>query len=256
MKTKHYLITATAAYLLFLLVYTPASVAITTLKKSLPQIKIEGVGGTIWNGSAQRITYTNKYIVENANWSICIWRLITGEACVELDGRYNDNDFHGEIGVNAAGTLKVRDLRTILNAETLGEQVKLPLGKLSGNIFLDIEQIKWAGDSIPAAEGVIKWSNAAITFAEKTDLGVVSIQIIEADDYPLTATISNNGGHVAISGQTNVGDDGAYSLELRLLPRNNASTNLSKNLGVFTKKQSDGSYLVENSGNLKQLGLM
>lgn len=229
---------------------------ITILKENFPQVRIEGVGGTIWNGSAQRITYTNKYILDDARWSICTWRLITGEACVELDAKYNDNDIHSEIGINMAGTLKARDLKTSLNAASLGDLLNLPIGQLSGNVFLDIEQLKWMGDSTPATTGIIKWDNAAITFAEKIELGAVSIQIIESDEYPISATISNNGGHMVINGHTNISDDGAYSLELRLQPGNNASANLRKNLGMFTKKQSDGSYTVENSGSLKQLEII
>jgi general secretion pathway protein N len=256
MKTKHFLIAAVSSYILFLLIYTPASAVIPILEKSLPQVKIEGVGGTIWNGRAQRITYTNKYILDDARWSICTWRLMIGEACVELDAKYNDNDLHSEIGINVAGTVKTRNLKVNLDAETLGKQLRLPLGKLSGDVFLDIEHMKWAGDSIPSTTGIIKWDNAAITFAEKVQLGAVSIHITESDEYPLTATISNKGGHMAINGSTNISDDGTYTLELKLLPGNNASTNLRKNLGLFAKKQSDGNYIIEDSGNLKQLGIL
>jgi len=255
MKTRHYLITVGVAYILFLLIYTPASAVISAFRDSVPQIKIEGVTGTIWNGRAQRITYSH-HVLENTHWSTCSWRLITGEACVELEAKYNDNNFHSEIGVNVTGTVKARDLQANLDAEALGEQLRLPLGKLSGDVLLNIEQLVWAGGYVPTAEGVIKWNNAAITLAEQTDLGMVSIQITESDEYPLTATLNNNGGHIAINGHINIGDDGTYSLELKLLPGNSASVNLRKNLGTFTKKQSDGSYLVENNGNLNELGIM
>lgn len=256
MKIKHFLIAAATSYILFLLVYTPASAVITILNESLPQVKIEGVGGTIWNGSAQRITYANKPILDDARWSICVWRLITGEACVELNAKYNGNDLHSEIGINVAGTFKVRDLKVSLDAETLGNQLNLPLGKLSGDVFLEIEHVEWASGSVPFTTGIIKWNNAAITFAETIQLGAISIHITESDEYPLTTTINNKGGQLAINGHTNISADGAYTLELRLLPGNNASTNLRKSLGMFANKQSDGNYIVEDSGNLKQLGII
>lgn len=256
MKIRHFLIAAVSSYILFLLIYAPASIVITALNESIPQIKIEGIAGTIWNGSAKRITYANKYTLDDAHWSVCTWRLIIGEACVELDAKYMLNDIHSEIGINVAGTLKARDIKANLDAETLGKQLNLPLGELSGDVFFDIEQLEWEGDSIPSTTGVINWNNAAVTFAEKIQLGTISIKITESDEFPLNATISNKGGHLAINGLTNINADGAYTLELRLLPDNSASTNLRKNIGLFAKKQSDGNYIIEDSGNLKQLGIL
>jgi len=256
MKIKHFLIVAITSYILFLLIYTPASTVIAALNENVPQIKIEGVDGTIWNGSAKRITFTNKHTLDDATWSTCTWRLITGEACIELNAMYRDNPFNSEIGINVAGTLKARDLKTSIDAATLGHLLKLPVGELSGDVFFNIEHLNWSSDSAPAAEGIIKWEYAAVSFAETTELGVIFINLSESDTHPLNASISNKGGHATINGHTNISDDGAYTLELRLLPGDNASINLRKNLGVFAKKQSDGSYIIENSGNLKQLGII
>lgn len=256
MKTKHLLITAISVYILFLLIYAPASYIVTFLEKNVVQIKVEGVTGTIWNGSAQRIIYSNSYILDDANWSICAWRLITGEACIELDAKYNNNDLEGEIGINVAGTIKARNIKTSINAETLGNQLKLPLGKLSGDMLFNIEYLTWTNNTVPGTTGTIRWSNSAITFAEKVQLGAITIEIIESDDYPITTTIINKAGHIAINGYINIDNDGAYNLELKLQPDDAATSNVRKSLAMFTKKQSDGSYIAKDSGNLKELGLI
>lgn len=256
MKTKHFLAAAACFYIFFLLAYIPTSEAIPILEKALPQLKIQGPAGTLWNGSAQRIIYSSKHRLDDAHWSICTWRLIIGEVCAGINAKYDNNDLRSEIGINVAGTLKIRDLAIIIDAEPLGDQLNLPIGKLSGNISLNIEHMELTNNSIPATTGTIKWSDATVTFSEKVQLGSIVIQITESDEYPLTATFSNNGGHLAISGRTDISDDATYNLELKLQPESNASTNLHKTLGMFTKKQTDGSYIVRNNGNLKESGIL
>jgi hypothetical protein len=39
-------------------------------------------------------------------------------------------------------------------------------------------------------------------------------------------------------------------------PNATASSNLSSSIAMFAKKQSNGEFILNNKGNLKQLGLM
>ena len=256
MNKKHLISTAIVSYILFVLVYVPASAMVKFFNDSIPHINIEGATGTIWDGSAQRVTLNNQYILDNANWSVCTWRLIIGEACIDLTTSYDNNILQGEVGINVFGTLIARNLQASLDAKELGITLNLPVGELSGDVSLNIETIKWNNEQLPDTDGAIKWRNASITLTEKIELGLISVHLSSSDEFPVTAMINNKDGQISVEGHTNISDDGTYALELRLKPGNNASSNLRKNLRMFTKKQPDGSYLVENSGNLKQLGII
>lgn len=255
MKSRYYVLTGVLIYALFLISNTPATI-IQRFDAQLPQFKLQTPGGTLWNGHAQRLTISSRHIIDNPDWSFCGWRLLLGELCVDLNASYLDTPFSAQISAGIAGSFRVSTLTVEADAQKLGELMGLPIGKLSGTASSEINTAVWQHGSVPSADGVITWKNAAITVAETASLGTVSIVLSESDEYPLTATINNKGGHIALNGSVNVLENGAYSLELNLTPNNQATNNLRNSLSMFAQKQANGSFVLKNSGNLKQYGLM
>ena len=113
-----------------------------------------------------------------------------------------------------------------------------------------------AQGSVPVIDGTLNWNRATVTIAETADLGNVSILINEKDDSPLAASISNKGGHLSLDGKLTTTLQGDYSLQLTMKPNSTASDNLVSSIAMFARKQRDGNFILNNSGNLKQLGLM
>lgn len=255
MKARHYIATGVLAYILFLVASTPATTAYL-FNEQLPHVKLQGLKGTLWNGSAQRVIISSKHILDDVSWSFCAWRLLTGELCLELDAYYQDNPFYGQVGKGLGGSVRVRDLVADIDAKTLGKLLEIPLGELSGNLSIEVASASWNQGSAPTADGLITWNDAAITVAETAKLGTMSIVLSESDNFPLNATITNKGGDIAIDGNANAVDDGTYNVELNLTPNSQATKNVRKSLEMFAQKQPNGSFIIKNSGNLDQLGLM
>lgn len=256
MKPRHYVITSVIAYIFFLIITLPATTLIGLLDESVPQINIQGADGTLWGGSAQRITISSKYVIDNVNWSFCSWRLLTAEACIDLEATYQNKPIQGQLGIGITGALVARDLYAEMDAQSLGNLAGLPIGELGGLISIQLESASWAHEKIPAAVGNIYWKNAAVIFTETARLGDVEITLAESDDFPLVATINNKGGQISLSGESHVSDDGSYNLELKLSPNNSASKNIRSSLKMFAEQQSDGSFVVKNAGNLEQFGIL
>lgn len=256
MKPKHYVITGVVTYILFLFTTLPATTITSLFGESVPEIKLQGVSGTIWNGSARRITISSKYVIDDVNWSICSWRLLTAEACIELDASYQNRPLQGQLGVGITGSFVARDLYTEIDARSLGNLAELPLGQLDGLISIQLESANWTHEQTPTAVGNIHWKNATVTIAEEAKLGDVEITLVESDDFPLMATIKNKGGHISISGESHVSNDGSYNIELKLTPNDTASKNLRSSLALFAKLKSNGTFVVKNTGNLKQFGIL
>lgn len=255
MKPRYYVLTGVLIYALFLISSTPATI-IQRFEEHFPQLKIQGPGGTLWNGHAQRLSISSRHIIDNPSWSFCGWRLLLGELCVDLNASYLDAPLAAQVSAGIGGTVNVNTLTAEVDAQKLGELIRLPIGKLSGTVSSDITTAAWRHGSVPSADGIITWKNAAITVAETASLGDVSIMLSESDEYPLTATINNKGGHIALNGHVNVLENGTYSLELNLVPNNQATNNIRNSLAMFARKQANGSFVLKNSGTLKQYGLM
>ncbi len=256
MKTRHYVITAVVSYIVFLLFTAPAAPVLNMLLEQGPQFRIQGISGTLWNGRAQSITIKSSHTLTNLNWSFTFWRLLTGELAINFDTKYKNQPVSGSVGIGLGNTVNLRDIRAKLDARSVGTMAGMPLGELSGIISVDLDNAYWDQETVPTANGTINWDKAAVTVAEKAELGNVSIILSESDNNPLIAKISNKGGHLKLNGQVVVNEDGKYSLELKLLPVTDASNNLKSSLAMFAKKQSDGNYVIKNSGNLQQLGLL
>lgn len=255
MRVKHYLVIGVIAYFLFLVVNIPASPIVHWAAGKSPQLSFQYASGTLWNGSAQQVTINNRYALNDVNWSFKLWRLLTAEAAVDFDASFDNRPVSGQFGIGITGAYVARDVIAQISASTLGDLIRLPLGELSGMIDLDLSFLRWSGGPALTAAGTMLWNKAAITVAERVELGRVSLEFDEADTFPLLATISNQGGNLSLSGDGNINDAGDYSIELKLLPENNASDNLRKSLAMFAKKQTNGSFIIKNSGNLTQLGL-
>ncbi|MCK4705243.1 MAG: type II secretion system protein N [Gammaproteobacteria bacterium] len=256
MKTKYYWITGILALAFFLIINIPASLVINSIKDQLPQIKIQHVSGSIWQGSARQITVQSKYIFKNVEWSICIAHLLLAEACVELDAVYNKNPLSGQVSIGLDNAIQAKNLKTTMTAQALSQIVTMPMGEIAGDISVDLETLNWQQGGIPSVTGVIKWNKASITIAETAQLGDIIVNLTESEDNPINAAISNTNGQLAIAGTASLKATTDYQLNLTLTPNDKASKNLKGSLSLFAKPQANGSFIVKNNGNLKQLGLM
>lgn len=256
MKIKHYLLIGFTSFILFLIIGIPASPIYHAIKDKFPQLQIHNINGTIWRGSAQQVTIKSRYILENVNWSICVTRLLIGEACVELFADYNDSPFSGQISVDLNQKIHGKNIKTSISANVLSQMITMPIGEIDGDVNVNLTTLHWKQGGVPAISGTILWNNASITFAETADLGNITITLNDPSENPINAEINNQSGQLAINGHASLNSNTDYKVNLKVIPRDNTSENIKNSLRLFAQPTSDGSFILKNSGNLKQLGLM
>jgi len=256
MKPRYYIISGIIAYLVFLIVSIPAAPVMAQIQNHVPTISIQGVSGSLWNGSAAAITVNQQHTINNTHWQINGWRLFTGTLSAHIETRYQQQDFSGDFGIRPAGSVLAKDVSARLDAATLTQLAQIPLAKLSGTIAIQLDRLEWQPEQVPRITGSVDWNDAAVTVAEEARLGNLKINITQSDDQPVHATFSNTGGDIKLDGEANVSEDGAYTLDLNLVPSQGASENIRSSLGLFAKPKPNGSFQLENHGNLKQFGLI
>jgi len=254
MRGRYYILVGVIAYLVFLVSTLPAAPVLGMFKDRMPVI-INNVSGSLWNGHAGTVV-TGKLTLDNVDWSFLPLHLLLAKAAIHVNAEFNNNPLSSRLSTGFSGNVAVDELSVKLDASDVASLVVLPLGELTGDFFLRINSATFQPGSVPRIDGTLNWNKAAITVAETADLGNVSILINEDDDSPLTAAISNKGGDLSLSGNLTTDETGLYSLELAMKPNASASDNLINSLGMVAKKQRNGEFILNNSGNLKQLGLM
>jgi hypothetical protein len=210
----------------------------------------------LWSGRAGAITTNKNITLKNVEWSFLPWRLLLASIAINVNAEFNNNPIDARLSTGISGNLSVDDLSMKLNAADVASLVSLPLGELSGIFQLHIDSAHIEQGLVPRVNGTLTWNRASVTIAERAELGNVSVLINEKDESPLSASISNKGGHLALNGTFTTSAQGEYSLQLSMKPNTTASSNLSSSIAMFARKQSNGEFIFNNKGNLKQLGLM
>jgi general secretion pathway protein N len=255
MKTRYYIFTAAGTYLLFLLATIPAQFITGIINENAP-VEMQGISGTLWNGRAYLITADNAITLNNTEWSFNVWKLLIGQLAVDMSTRYAGKDIETELGTSFLGRYFVSDLSASLTASDLAQLANIPLAQLSGLITLHIEHAQWQPGELPLATGEIKWRDATVTFADTASLGDVSVILGESEQQQLIASISNQGGDIAVEGTIELIPETDYSLDITLTPTASANNNIKQSLGMFAKRQANGEYQLKKSGSINQLGLM
>ncbi len=253
MKSRYYYIIALVVYVSVVIANTPANLLRDLIPESAP-VTLQRVTGTLWDGGAAKITINN-HVLQDTQWSFDGWQLLTGKFAFRLGARYQNAPVSGDVAVTPLGTLIVSDASIKLPATVVSEILQLPLVQLGGQFSLKLEQASYAYRSIPSVRGTLDWKSANVQVASTARLGDVVI-VATDDDMPVTATISNQGGDLKIQGTATLDDEGGYVLDLNLLPNKNSARNINNSLKLFAAPQADGSFQLNETGDLSQLGLM
>jgi len=255
MKQRYYVIIGVVSYLLFVLINTPAATILSMAEKNISMpVKFYGVQGSIWNGQADRVTIQAQPPLNNVQWSLNPLALLLASLSADIEAQIKQQKIVGNINISASGNISASDVRARLDASYVQSLLAMPFGELGGDFNLDIKSLQWSGKGLPVASGQIKWKNAKLTMVDSVDLGHVQLDIKPGKQGQLLASIKNQNGQLGIEGNASLSDDKRYTVDLNFNPQNNASNNIKQSLGMFARRQSNGSYQLKKSGNLKQLG--
>jgi general secretion pathway protein N len=252
MKKKYYYLTAVISYLVFLLTTIPANIINTVLGEDSPVI-LQGLSGTLWNGKAYSVSIDNSIKLQQTQWSLSAWKLLSGRVAIQTKTHYQNKLISAEIGSSFLGRVFVNDLRAQLKASDIAKISAIPMAQIDGLISLNIEHAEWKQGELPIASGQVLWKNASITVAETASLGDVNITLSESESGQLKADIKNQGGDINISGSAELSGDENYTVDVQLRPTASASNNIKNSLGFFAQKQKNGQYTLKKNGSLKEI---
>jgi len=236
MKKRYYIITAIVSYLFFTLSSVPAAKVISLVSdNSNMPVKLYGVYGSLWDGGANTVMIQGQPAsIDDLQWSI---------------------NPASNINISAMGDISASDVRAQIDASVMQKLVNMPLGELGGVFNINVEDFEMSDEGFPVVSANIKWNNAKLTLLETVDLGHINLDITPEEDNRLSAKITNNKGELSLDGTATIDPSKNYNLDLRITPEDSAKPNIRQSLGMFAKKQTDGSYLVKRKGNLRDLGL-
>jgi len=249
MSRKVLLLFGLLAFVIGLVAYLPARVAIRWLPTDSIDVQLIGVRGTLFDGHAERVVGAN-FSVNNLHWRLNPGAILLGRLSVSL---YAPSDL-AAISATAAyaiwGTTAITAINGRASLAWLAQHAGYDYLPLAGDVSLHDVHVTLGTQQLPTAVGGrLQLANARWQLAQPAlTFGDYSARLDTADD-KLTLAMTDSSGPLAIKGNTTyVPANGQYMLAARLRARSGADKRLSDLLATISDPDSDGWYRLRQQG--------
>ena len=238
------------AFLTFLLLQAPATLATDLLARRLPDFSARAVAGLATEGSAQGLRWRGVH-VERLAWKWQPQALASGWLEFKLDVDDPDVKLTGNVALNLERRLRLRDLSGRLPLVALSALAGQPQPPLQGIVEFSLRELRLNAAGQPqSADGVVALLNARATLGESQYLGEFVVQLRPADPEGIQGAIQDNGGPLALDGVLNLAPDGGYRFNGRATVRDAGDQPLRQAMSLLGPADSDGYWTLSFSGVL------
>ncbi len=235
-----------AAFAIFLIATVPAGFALQYLPANMP-LRLAGIDGSIWNGSAARASWQNQPI-GRVQWQLSPFPLLLGKLKADVD-------IAGE-GVSAHGRLTAsRDQVIVLNDTTIdADLAKLPLPPTlmatpGGKAHAIIEHARIENRWPTELDADITWQPARLLAPFELDAGKATLKVSSANNQ-LNGDLRTEGALDA-KGKLTLSRNGAFSANIKVAPTQDTPRELRDMLPMLGRPDSKGAVTVRQSLQLR-----
>ena len=243
------IISGTVAVLIFILVLAPATLVLS----ALPGLSIgaSGVSGSLWNGSAQRISIDG-FSLNATRWTIKPLALLGGALELRLLTSWPGGEFEGDLSAGITGSLQVKNASVFASLSELSATVGMPA---SGQLSLNIESLvinnNWPTQIVGSLNllGLTTVQPGNSTPIILGDYAAVFTNKVVNDENPIIAAITDNGGPLELNGKITLTPPNQYLLETKIKPQANAAENLKQALKFIAPTDNLGAHDFKLNGS-------
>ncbi len=211
-------------------------------------IKLSGVSGSVWSGSAQQIIAPAPALpINNAKWKFQPATLLSGSAGAKVDFEVIGGNGEGLVKRNLAGDILVSDGKFRVPAANLEQFLPLPVAQFAGVVLADLEELELENNLLKRTQGKLIWSNAEVV--DMVKLGQVAFDIVPQGDLHI-GKLSNKDGELLLKGEVSLDQAGNFKADIQIKPTAQTSSQVTGMLNLIGKPASDGSYRIRQSGNI------
>lgn len=196
----------------------PAAVAWRWWGERVPDLKLQGISGTVWNGTATRVTVRGQ-VLGRMDWQVPFAALVRGAPSVRVDLSGPGLQLKAVIARQSADALALSELNAQAEAEWLGPALAIPALEPTGLVVTENASLVLSRGGMPQAiDAAIEWRNAGVRGQVVARLGTILIQAHGRDGRIQASVVDQGDGEVEIRGTASI-DQGSYRSETILVPR-------------------------------------
>jgi general secretion pathway protein N len=249
MKTWQWIVFSLITYVIFLVMYIPATyVAELVNEQSNQQVKMMQVSGTLFEGKAG-VVEAKGFRVNNIQWSLKPLSLLLLKANIEVKGgaiRDSEQiyiDTKVSLSLLSANQFSLHDSQIFVPAKSALSQFRLPIAvTASGRFRVDIEQLEMS-PTCTLLSGTGAWINAEVDTPQQT----VNLGNFDADLSCSGGDLSVDikpGNNLQLTGSIVVNQAGKYSINGQFLPNEDLPSAIKQAADSFFQRDSQGFYQI------------
>ncbi len=213
------------------------------------QVLLQGLDGTVWNGTATRallITGDGYLNLGRVDWTLQPLSLLLFSPSLDIDGEWGSQTLSGGVSLRGEGSIGLSDFEANLPAELLRRF--LP-AELAGSLSAQVEELLLV-DWLPVrAAGRVVWQNATwLSVQGPMLLGSYALDFKQEKGQPLNGEVITISGPVLASGGIELNED-AYTLDVTIAGEQPLDPQLQQALALIAEPE-DGTYRVQLQGSL------
>lgn len=228
----------------------PARTAMEWLGPRLGGLRLEEVGGTIWNGHAGML-YLRGHKLGRLHWQVHPGSLLQSRLAADL--QLEGEQLKGEAEASLSGPRDghFRQVRLTLPAERLAPLLDIPALTPLGRVELELDEVQVV-DGLPRRlNGEAIWRDAAVAGRAAARLGELRAEFASQPDGSVVGVVNDLGGPLELQGSFRLALSG-YEAEA-ILGARDGHPEVAQALGWVGQGQPDGRVVLKLTGQL--LGL-
>ena len=222
------------ALLLMLILQFPAITAINSINKN--NLKVNGVNGTIWKGSASEIS-SNEIYLRQTKWKIAPSELLKGNLTFDI----STYPFNGQLKFNLIldlmNNLSATDIKGNFPNDIL--EIIAPFLGVSSEIDMNIKSLSLNNKGINQLEGQILLNNFLMKGISNRVLGSYKIDLFERNG-EIYGSIDDISGEVDIAATMSLTLSGKYIIDGAVSEKQNTSNQVRTILSFLGAENENG----------------
>ena len=231
---KKQLLISLFALLLMLILQFPAITAINSINKN--NLKVNGVNGTVWKGSASEIS-SNEIYLRQTKWKIVPSELLKGNLTFDISTYPYNGQLKFNLILDLMNNLSATDIKGNFPNDIL--EIIAPFLGVSSEIDMNIKSLSLNNKNINQLEGQILLNNLVMKGISNRVLGSYKIDLFERNG-EIYGSIDDISGEVDIAATMSLTLSGKYIIDGAVSAKQNTSNQVRTILSFLGAENENG----------------
>lgn len=228
--------------------HTPAGNAVAWLLPTATPVQLYGIDGTLGHGSVAALRYRKHPIINDLQWKLHPWWLLTGRVAVDLKGGHGDPRLHGNVQLSRS-SLRASGLVLDIQLKTLLADAGYSFLPINGLLHVNVKHGQVSKTQISALNATatlhsLRWDMGKTPL----ELGDFSAHATRTGKGGVDVALASVSGPLDVSGTATLDAKGHYTLDLKIKARPDASKTVVNLVQQMGRPDASGFHQVHYHG--------